>query len=167
MKHAEHLALALQELEGRHAPPLTQERVRRFWTKNREVRKKIRAKRNAKFRVRKWVPLGYLWLLGKGLPVRPPHYYRRFEGLGIRSLAWLIQSAAIMPAVLYFTRLSYSFDDSDQSVLIKGALIYAAVLAFIIITSLVSMAMARKKYQLSTWEELAQADPDQSLPTDS
>lgn len=157
MNHSEHLNLALQELAAKRVSPFTDARMRRILrVKNRAVRKKLRAKRRANQQLRKWMPLGYLWLLKKGFAVRPPQYYRGLEKFGLRFVAMLINSWPFLWLALFWVTVpGFDPDQTLQSELILFATIYFSGLALLVVGTLFGTAWHRRKYQLSTWEELA------------
>jgi hypothetical protein len=154
MKYEEHFELALRELEEHRVPNVQFSPLRQVRARDPEVRKKLIERRKVQRRARRWMPPGYLWLLWRGKEVRPPQYCSAGQNFKIYlSTSWRTMLDPVFLGVV----LLFCIGDLDE--VIPAALRMLAMLAGIIV---IGAAIAplhyqwiRKKYALSSWEQLA------------
>ncbi len=160
MKYEDHLELAFQELEARQVPNVAYSPLPLVRAKDPVVRQQMIERRKVQRRARKWIPNRCLRLMWRGKAVRPPQYNSLGENVQLYlTTAW---RDFLDPIVIGYLGLICIVDlDSFWVTAFRmSAILFAVMLLAAAITPFY-YAWIRKKYALSTWEELIQVDANQ------
>lgn len=145
----------MQELKERRVPKVKPPpELNSIRTKDPELRQKLTQRRILQRKSRKWMPPGYLWLIWRGREVRPPQYNSLEDNFLIALITGWRHFADVGTLMIFGLLCLVDLDDI-VSTLLQMLAIFG--LTFVLAAALNPFyyAWIRKKYRLSTWEELA------------